>query len=369
MYRSGGEGFWAGGKGLRSAWLLMVFGVLVSAPVSAQQFFEAPLTFRVARACGSGTSLRAADGPGVSAGMALRALGQNRAEAPSHVLVDLQGQRRWVAMDCGRLEGAAVASVVSAPVAARGRAADCAPFFDTDNNPVALQGGRGDITPPPQPQDAFDEAVARFCGAPGSKTRRNGFEQLLRAHPRVLADVMAFTGGQVYAGRRPHTDAQTYLEDLSRAWYEEQGFDHIFCGELQGGKIGGLHWQGRYQQLQQQGGACRIERPGRGEVRPGATYSMGVRMQGPDGRWFSSDIKGYGLTLSAADLLKAATRAFVDNPASGRETAACLLTLKDGAAAYDMVFVGRKAGIRTFYPDATPDRRRNGACAQALRLD
>ncbi|WP_407891223.1 EndoU domain-containing protein [Scytonema sp. NUACC26] len=49
------------------------------------------------------------------------------------------------------------------------------------------------------------------------------------------------------------SDAQ-FLEDLTNIWFNVKGFDHVFCGEpVAGGSIDGLHYVGRYVELQEKG--------------------------------------------------------------------------------------------------------------------
>jgi hypothetical protein len=76
-----------------------------------------------------------------------------------------------------------------------------------------------------------------------------------------------------------------------------------------------------------------------------------------NGAWLHHNIKGYGLTLSASDMLKVGTRAFAENPTDKEESTACSLIVRDDSVDLSTVFVRRKAGIRTFYPDVTPDNK------------
>jgi hypothetical protein len=145
------------------------------------------------------------------------------------------------------------------------------------------------------------------------------------------------------------------------------GFDHIFCGEpAAGGSIGGLHFRGRYLQLQEQGLACRLpNNRGNEEIVPGTIYTLGVVMQ-VNGATARQSIKGYGLTLSAEDIFKVVTRGFGENPTQSSSSQGCLLTVEDDGARFVTVFVRRKLGVRTFFPDATPDRGRNPDCAAEI---
>ena len=66
-------------------------------------------------------------------------------------------------------------------------------------------------------------------------------------------------------------------------------------------------------------------------------------------------IKGYGYTLSAADLLIHGTTAYLQLGPTVAKTA-CLYTVptSDEAPSFQAVYVGDDRGILTFYPDATP---------------
>jgi hypothetical protein len=94
---------------------------------------------------------------------------------------------------------------------------------------------------------------------------------------------------------------------------------------------------------------------------------MGVRMKVGSGL-AESPVKGYGLTLSAEDILKVATRALAENPTSSASSTGCLLLVSDDDYDFPAIFVRRKNGIRTFYPDATPDPRRNDSCRHPIVL-
>jgi hypothetical protein len=97
------------------------------------------------------------------------------------------------------------------------------------------------------------------------------------------------------------------------------------------------------------------------EVKPGAVYSFGVRMK-VSGRTVNDPLKGYGYTLNAEEILTIAAKAYKNNPNSEPTSKACLLTVTDDKKTFVNVFVAKKGGIRTFYPDATPDYRKNPEC-------
>ncbi|MFN3868356.1 MAG: EndoU domain-containing protein [Hyphomicrobiaceae bacterium] len=348
---------------------------------NAQEFFAAPRDFVVDKPCDGYRSFKRQTGASpLNVGQTYAGRGVNKRDGATHVFIRVGDESLWVALSCGRFAdgGAAYPAGEGAmPRAAkRGqREAVCLPFFDDVDNPVAVGfGGTVDITPPAPTLDAFDDAIASMCGAPGKVTSAAEFNALLAAHPDVLARIKAFTGGKVFADRPAPADDAGYLSDLTEAWYAIKAFDHIMCGEpaaTGSGKIGGLHFHGRYLRLQQSGQICRMDNLARSEVVPGAIYTMGVIMLMPDGRRVNDNRKGYGLTLSGEDLLKVVTRAFAENATASGESTGCLLPVADDGREFTTVFVRRATGIRTFYPDATPNARgdkMNPPCRAGISL-
>jgi len=332
----------------------------------AQALFDSPRPFTVTKNCEAFTSLRKESYPvPVLPGQTYTAFGENKNPGGTHAQIELDGQRKWVPLSCGQFEGSA------APVADDGgdRASDCLPFFDDTDNPVRVGfGGVQDISPVAPVLSEFDRAVNEVCGKPGKAVSREEFKQLMYDYPQVLAAIREFTGGKVYGDRPTPGDEAAYLEDLTDAWFNIHGFDHIICAEPKAGSsIGGFHFWGRYLELQEKGLACRLPNLSRAEVLPGVIYTMGARMK-VDGGVASSPIKGYGLTLSAADILKAVTKAFADNPTESTDSQGCLLPMEDDGQEFVTVFVRRAGGIRTFYPDATPDPNRNPQCKEEIVL-
>lgn len=294
------------------------------------------------------------------------ALGENKRRKSSHAFIQLGGSNKWVALSCGHY--ADTDTTGSKCGGGGGNDAKCLPFFDDVDNPVNIKvGGSVDMTPPAPDLDAFDLAVNATCGAPGKAVSEEEFKTLLRAHPDVLQRIMDFTQRRVFANRPAQESAEAYLDDLTTAWFAIKAFDHIMCGQPEAGKaLGGLHFYGRYLQLQQSGDACRTANFQENEAIPGVLYSMGASMKTSNGGISKSPIKGYGITLSAEDILKAATRAFTENPTQSSQSTACLLPISDDGKHFTNVFVRRASGIRTFYPDATPANDED--CAAAIEL-
>jgi len=228
------------------------------------------------------------------------------------------------------------------------------PFFDNVDNPVPVNFPRGrqlDITPKPPTLNSFDQAVLKTCGPIGTKVNPAQFKQLLSSHPDVLRKIQQASGGELSPGQRK---PDQFLEDLTNIWFKRQGFEHIFCGEIYNANdIGGLHFSGRYLQLQQQGIGGRLaNNQQREEVVPGVIYTLGVVIQQPNRR-VTDVIKGYGYLSNAEEMLIDATRAF---KLQGNTEGACIYNVRDPETRtnFPTVFVRKDKAIVTFYPDATP---------------
>lgn len=242
------------------------------------------------------------------------------------------------------------------------------PFFDNINNPVTVKvGGVQDLTPPPPLLNDFDQAVNQLCGKLGTVVTPANFQTMLNSFPTVLSNIKNNVGGYIFPNRTSNTE---FLEDLTSLWFNAEGFDHVFCGEPAETKIGGLHYAGRYLDLQNRGLAGILPKSvSKSEVDPGAVYSFGVRMKVGDGetptsreRTVSDPFKGYGYTLNAEEILTIAAKAYKNNPSLEPTPKACLLSVTDNGKTFANIFVTKKGAIRTFYPDATPDYQKTPEC-------
>ncbi|RCJ22217.1 endonuclease [Nostoc sp. ATCC 43529] len=228
------------------------------------------------------------------------------------------------------------------------------PFFDNVDNPVPVgfpAGKKIDITPPPPQLNSFDQAVLKVCGSIGTRVSANSFKQLLSFYPDVLQKVEQASGGELRPGRR---NKAQFLEDLTNIWFKRRGFEHIFCGEIYNANdIGGLHFYGRYLQLQNQGIGGRLPyNQGREEVVPGVIYTMGIVIK-QDNRTVRDVIKGYGYLSNAEEILLDTTKIF---KLQGNNEGACIYNVRDRETgkSFSTVFVREEKAIITYYPDATP---------------
>jgi hypothetical protein len=343
---------------------LVLLGITPLSIEAAQAQVPPSGTFTATRTCEAPRAINGAN-PGnirVSNTQQYEAVGFNSQEK-KFILILVPGatpERRWVSASCGTFSEAVDVSPSPTPEPSPLPSADLLSFFDTVDN--LEQHGiprdrKADITPPPPQLSEFDKAVLKTCGLIGSKVRASDFKQLMSDNQDVLGDLQQAVGGELVSGRS--TSAE-FLDDLTAVWSDRGGFEHIFCGELEGPqKIGGLHFFGRYLQLQEQRLGGRLPRNlDKEEVIPGSVYTLGVRIK-KDGQTWEDDIKGYGLVSDAKELLLDATKAF---KAQGNAQGACILPVVDDETrqSFKAVFVKGTApgkardAIVTFYPDATP---------------
>jgi Bacterial EndoU nuclease len=227
------------------------------------------------------------------------------------------------------------------------------PFFDRIDNPEFHhfpQGRKVDITPPQPDLSPFDTNILEVCGTLGHHPHAEDFRALLTAYPKILQRIQVAVDGEIFPGRN---SAAEFLEDLIAIWFKRQGFEHIFCGSIHRGELKGLHYVGRYLQLQQQGLAGKLpDNQHQQEVIEGAVYTIGVLLK-YGSRIIIDKRTGYALVSDAVELLIAATQAF---KLKDRPNSVCTFPVVDvdSGQTYPAVFVKEDHAIVTFYPDATP---------------
>jgi hypothetical protein len=282
--------------------------------------------------------------------------------ARTHILLKIPGAtpgQRWVKSNCGNFQAS------GSPEPSPGNQT-LLPFFDNTNNTVPVDfpaGAQKDITPPPPQLERFDQRVLAMCGAGfDAPVSEQSFRTLLTDFPDVFSKLKTAAGGALKPNRG--SDA-AFTDDLVQIWFTKGGFKHILCGEKDSKivngvpNLGGLHFSGRYLQLQNQADikASRfVSSATKQEVVDGAIYTFGTRVVQGNIKIAEAPIKGYAYVLSAQEILINATKAFkLFNPPAGAADSSCLLTVSDPAAApFQAVFVKKDGGIITFYPDATP---------------
>lgn len=323
---------------LRAMLLLAV--LLPGLAGQAAAYAERGGSFVAERACPAPASIRRDSNPGdirVEPGRryVVRALNK---PGGAHVHVEIAGARpplRWVALDCGRLEpedGTAAAEPA-------GTAPSLLPFFGTDGS-----------LPAPPALGPLDRAVLALCGGWGSRPDAKAFRRMLDdpALAPEVEQIRAALDGRVTG---PHRGPDEFRDELTRAWFRSGGFRHVFCGEPGPQGLGGLHYAGRYLQMQEEGWGG-LDPTCRRTERVPPVQTFGVRYRIPGGGWGRACPKGYAEGLDAAALMVEAVRAYraLQPPADG--TLACLHPVAEPG--YLAVFVARDGAIRTFYPDASP---------------
>jgi Bacterial EndoU nuclease len=227
------------------------------------------------------------------------------------------------------------------------------PFFDRVDNPEHPhfpQGRAVDLTPPPPELAPFDRDVLQVCGNLGDRALAEDFQALLVAYPAIFEQIKLAVGGEIFLGR--NTDAE-FLADLTEVWFKRQGFEHIFCGNIRNGELKGMHYVGRYLQLQEQGLAGKLpNNQYQEEAIAGAVYTIGVILKHGN-RLIVDRRNGYALITDATELLIAATLAF---KARARPRTVCAVPIldPDSGQTYTAVLIKEDNAIVTFYPDATP---------------
>jgi hypothetical protein len=228
------------------------------------------------------------------------------------------------------------------------------PFFDRVDNPELHNfplGEEVDITPPPPKLGQFDRDLLKVCGNLGDRVHREDFKALMRAYPEVFQRIRDAVDGEIFLGRNTKSE---FLEDLTQIWFKRQGFQHIFCGVIHGHNLKGLHYFGRYLELQEKGLAGRLPYNWREEeVIPGVVYTLGVLLK--YGHQTIVDRRnGYALITDAIELLIAATQAFKSQP-RGKSVCTFSVIDREEGKSYPAVFVKEDDAIVTFFPDATPE--------------
>jgi hypothetical protein len=251
---------------------------------------------------------------------------------------------RWVSLACGELFRRA--DEPQRPDEPDEHATGFVPFFDTDDRP-------NDPTPRPPSLNAFDRAMLEVCGDWGGRPTRATFRAALD-QPSLAADVdriyQALDGGVV----GPRRELARFKDELASVWFDEAGFRHVFCGEPSGGTIGGLHFVGRYLQMQERGWGGLASRCNSTEIAP-PVYTFGVRYRIPRGGLRTACPKGYALNLDASEILIEATKAFKLMLPRTSGKAMCLHKVAEAnGRPYLAVFVIKNGAVRTFFPDASP---------------
>ena len=238
------------------------------------------------------------------------------------------------------------------------------PFFDSVETGELLSFPRGievDAMPKPPTVTAFDQQVLNTCGAFGSGVSVDQVRSLFEKNPDIVAQIKkAVEESVVPLPGMPirRQLKEVFFEDLVSMWTGQRGFEHIFCGQVRGNEIKGLHFAARYYELQRKGIAGRLPFNQRQEeVIVGLVYTVGIQAK-VNGRVLNDRKGGYSYVSSALEILIDGTRAYTQFKInSGQNNSVCLYNAEDieTLQKFKAVFVKNDRGIVTMYPDATPN--------------
>lgn len=235
------------------------------------------------------------------------------------------------------------------------------PFFDDDIRTYYA---------PQEPElTELDLDVLLLCGDWGAEVKAADFEAMMlsEAHKTVLKRLRQALGDRIFY--RAENDAQ-FVHQLRRVWFEQKGFQHVFCGEPDYYNLGGLHYTARYWQAQDRSWAGYRPLAKNSHQRPQAKcrkfylkenikppiYSISLTYREPKkGRNRVKCLSGYNLQMNAEAILIAGTRAFkqANRRVAKNSKEACLYksrqeNIKDH---YSQMVIKQRA-LRTFYPIA-----------------
>ena len=238
------------------------------------------------------------------------------------------------------------------------------PFFDSVETGEFLSFPHGvevDAMPKPPTVTAFDQQVLNTCGAFGSGVSVDQVRSLFEKNPDIVAQIKkAVEESVVQPPGMPvrRQSKEVFFEDLVSMWTGQRGFEHIFCGQVKGNDIKGLHFAARYYELQRKGIAGRLPFNQRQEeVIAGLVYTMGIQAR-VNGRVLNDRKGGYSYVSSALEILIDGTRAYTQFKInSGQNNSVCSYNAEDieTLQKFKAVFVKNDRGIVTMYPNATPN--------------
>lgn len=245
------------------------------------------------------------------------------------------------------------------------------PFFDED--PTTRHA-------PEDPElTDLDLDVLELCGDWGGRVEASSFEKMLlrESNRESLQRIYQALSKRVY---KKTDNLQDFVSQLRRAWFEQKGFKHVFCGEPGEGKdLGGLHYAARYWQAEDNHWAGYRKLQGNYKTRPTEKcrqfymrerlahpiYTISVEFENPvDPDDNVKCVSGYHHELNAERLLIAGTLALkqANKRADKNATEVCIYpTRVTGVEMHHSTLVLRQRALRTFYPiaDKKPFCRKN----------
>lgn len=136
---------------------------------------------------------------------------------------------------------------------------------------------------------------------------------------------------------------------FTKIWMDEQGFEHIFCGEPDSNKLGGLHFFPRYAEAQENSWAGYAKTKYIGSY----IYTIATNYIDPGSNNIKLDeIKGYHLEMNAMDIFSEILKIYLQTYDEDRTVIVETVSI-DGTISYHAhtaKIVVKNNAIRTFYP-------------------
>ena len=198
----------------------------------------------------------------------------------------------------------------------------------------------------------FDKAVLDICGDWGSTPKREDFKNLLdkKEYKSYIDEIYEGLDHQVFT---PNADLDTFKKELTELWFNNHGFTHVMCGQPRRGRLGGMHFFGRYLQAQKNQWVGRYYDDDLMDEISDKVFLVGVAFKNSRGQLTVDPKKSYDL-LHANEIILHATRAY-----KGLSKNSQLVEKANGRCIYDnedvnYVFVARKNSIVTFFAAFNP---------------
>ena len=226
---------------------------------------------------------------------------------------------------------------------------ECLPFFDYSKDKVvtkvvqsdgSFQNRQVDITPEPIADSRFGSEVLRACGQFGSKVKPQAVQKLVEIfNPDLIKEL---------AREFPDYSNRELMEIIGKAWTGSGGFEHVFCGQPKKDKVGGLHYTGRYFELQEKGQLCRITNNlNNEEILPESVYTIGISIPGG----IVDRKKGFSIRQAAEDIFFEAARNYLRNCVSpSKNRRVCFSRFYQDGSFGNLFVCAPNVGIVTFYP-------------------
>ena len=243
-------------------------------------------------------------------------------------------------------------------------------FFDQNKNTYFA---------PEDPQlTDLDLDVLELCGKWGSHVEAVDFEKMMlkKANQNIVERLKKILGKRIFSSA---VDNKDFVHQLRRVWFEQKGFQHVFCGEPNRYDLGGFHYAARYWQAQdkQWAGYRKLkknykQRPItkcrqfylKEQIRP-PIFNTSISYIDPESKKQKVKcVSGYHHLMSAEDILLAGTQAFkqANKRVSKNAKEACLFETKlKGIPKHYNKLVIKQRALRTFYPlaDKRPYCKKN----------